>query len=84
MPHPKWGPALDAHRKYAGYLPSDFTPQPYRITHGNQHPGAGLQPTQPDTVEARSTSKDTTDPGATLPASTPLLGLTLCSTETAL
>ncbi|KAJ8027972.1 Sodium- and chloride-dependent glycine transporter 1 [Holothuria leucospilota] len=82
LPHPRWGPALDAHRKYAGYLPSDFTPQPYRLTHGDHHPEAGLQPTQP--VEAGSTAKDTADPGATLPASTPLLGLTLCSTETTL
>ena len=84
MPLPKWGPSLDAHRKSAGYLPPDFTPQPYRLNQGHQPPGAGQQLTQPNPGAEGNSSKDSEGATATLPASTPLLGLNLCSTETTL
>lgn len=82
LPLPQWGPALDFHRNFAGYLPAGFTPQPYRM---------GQRPNPSDPIQQESSSrdqqnmsKDEVDPEATLPASTPMLGLTLCSTETTL
>ncbi|PIK44372.1 putative sodium- and chloride-dependent glycine transporter 1 isoform X2 [Apostichopus japonicus] len=75
LPLPNWGPALEDHRSYAGYLPTGFTPQPYRI---------GQRPYLPNVEDPQPPVGKPEMDTATLPAATPLLGLNLVSTETTL
>ncbi|PIK57429.1 hypothetical protein BSL78_05643 [Apostichopus japonicus] len=85
LPLPNWGPALEDHRSYAGYLPTGLTPQPYRIGQRPYLPNVeDPQPPVGNPTSGSSAQREMDPDTASTLAATLLLSLSLDSTETTL